>query len=279
MKLTALMENQAQDGLLCEHGLSVHIVFRGKQYLLDTGASDRFIKNADTMGIDLDQVDMAVLSHAHYDHSGGYEAFFACNHHAPAYLRAESRQRCYAKLLCFKKYIGIPPGLLETHAGRVCFVQESAQEIDADVWLIGHRAEGLAARGKRMRMVRKTPQGWRADDFMHEQSLVFCTGDGLVILNSCCHAGVDRVVEEACAALPGRPVRAVVGGFHLMGQGGVRTMGFSPEEVCALAHRLAELGVEKIYTGHCTGAPAYEILHRELGDRVQYFCAGSIVEL
>ena len=91
MKLTVLIENKAEGNLSGEHGLCVHVEFKGKQYLLDSGASDRFQNNAKTLGIALKEVDTAVLSHAHYDHSGGYDAFFSENRKATVYLQALQR--------------------------------------------------------------------------------------------------------------------------------------------------------------------------------------------
>ena len=92
------------------------------------------------------------------------------------------------------------------------------------------------------------------------------------MLNSCCHAGVDHILDGIRARFPGRPIRAVLGGFHLMGKGGTAALGPAPEEVRALARRLRdELDVREICTGHCTGAPAYALLAEELGDR----CAPS----
>jgi 7,8-dihydropterin-6-yl-methyl-4-(beta-D-ribofuranosyl)aminobenzene 5'-phosphate synthase len=117
------------------------------------------------------------------------------------------------------------------------------------------------------------------DDFSHEQSLVFETENGLVILNSCCHAGADTVIREVKDALPGRDVLAVFGGFHLMGLSGPDSMADKPEDIRALADRIAGLGVKALYTGHCTGGPAYEILKQELAEKLHYFSTGTVVEL
>lgn len=65
MRITALIENKATGNLSQEHGLAVHITYKGKQYLLDTGASNKFQDNADKLGIDLKNIDTAVLSHGH----------------------------------------------------------------------------------------------------------------------------------------------------------------------------------------------------------------------
>jgi 7,8-dihydropterin-6-yl-methyl-4-(beta-D-ribofuranosyl)aminobenzene 5'-phosphate synthase len=126
---------------------------------------------------------------------------------------------------------------------------------------------------------RKTQKGFTADDFEHEQSLVFETGDGLVILNSCSHGGIDNIVEEVSKTFGGREVAAVFGGFHLMGFRGTNSMSGKPEDIKGLAKRLIALNVKDVYTGHCTGDPAFKLLKEELGERLHYFCTGTSVEL
>jgi len=195
MKVTALIENKAGEGLVGEHGLAVHIEYNGKQYLLDTGASDLFLNNADKMGINLADIDAAFLSHSHYDHSGGFGGFFARNSKAKVYLQNAAKELCYVKIGPIRHYVGIPKGLLDKRSDRFIFV-DGDRQIDEGVWLISHKTAGLAERGKKAHMYRKTQKGFAADDFGHEQSLVFEAGNGLVVLNSCSHGGVDNIVEE-----------------------------------------------------------------------------------
>ena len=274
MKLIALIENKATGRLIGEHGLAVYIEYNEKKYLLDTGASNQFLSNADELKIDLSHVDAAILSHSHYDHSGGYDGFFDKNNKAKVYLRSEAREQCYAKFGPIKKYIGIPLGTLDKFNDRFVYV-DGEYKIDEGVWLIPHKADGLDARGKKAHMYRKTANGMIADDFHHEQSLVFETESGLVILNSCCHGGVDNIVREVKEIFKGKEVLVVVGGFHLMGIMGTNSMSGKPDEIRALGKRLIDLGVKHIYTGHCTGKPAYSILKEVLGDRLQYFSTGN----
>ena len=278
MKLTALIENKATGNLIGEHGLAVHIEYNGKQYLLDTGASNKFLNNANQLGIDLKNIDTAVLSHCHYDHSSGYVGFFSKNSKSKVYLQSAARELCYAKLGLIRIYNGIPQGILNTYRDRFIFVDGDYQ-IDEGVWLVSHKTIGLATKGKKAHMYRKTEKGFVADDLQHEQSLVFEVENGLVILNSCCHGGVDNIIEEVMETFHGKEVLAIIGGFHLMGILGTKSMSGKPEDVRALGKRLFDLNVKHIYTGHCTGNPAYKILKEELGERLQYFSTGTIVEL
>ena len=277
LKITSLMDNKAPKGLKSEHGLSLLAEFCGKTYLLDTGASNAFASNAEKLGIDLSKVDASVLSHAHYDHSGGYNAFFAANRSAKVHLRDSSRERCYLKLGPFREYVGIPKGILDKYAERFVYIPENTQIADG-VWLIGHSTPGLAEIGRRAHLYRKAPEGLVPDNFVHEQSMVFETEEGLVILNSCCHGGPCNIVSEVKAAFPDREVLSIIGGFHLMGVRGVSSLGVKPQEVEALGHRLFELGVKHTYVCHCTGDPACAILERVMGSSVSYFRAGDVIE-
>lgn len=277
MRITVLIENKSIENLRCEHGLAVHIACRDREYLLDTGASDAFLENGKALGIDISRIDTAVLSHGHYDHSGGYEGFFRCNQRAKVYLRQGAGNQ-YFKISPDRKYIGVPKGLLEKYPDRFVYVKEDCC-LDEGVWLIGHHTPDLALRGKRAYMYCKTEQGMQPDDFSHEQSLVFETPKGLVILNSCSHGGIDNIVVEVKERFPGEKVAAVIGGFHLMGPQGTLSMQGKPQEVRALGERLRLLGVERIYTGHCTGEPAFALLAETLGEQISYLSTGTRIEI
>lgn len=266
---------------LCpEWGLAAHIDFNDHKILLDTGASAQFTKNADAMGVDLTKVECGVLSHAHFDHADGLEAFFKANGRAKFYLREGASENCYStrKFLKFftrHKYIGIHRGWLEQYKERISFVNAAA-EILPDVFLVGHSdsvlsAAGRAAIGKSIGQFVKENGKFRPDSYDHEQSLVFDTPKGLFIMNSCSHGGADNIIKEVQQAFPGKQIYAMLGGFHLFK---------SPDEkVRAFAERLFELNVQKIYTGHCTGTRAFEILKDVLGDRAEQMHTGMEIEV
>ena len=112
--------------------------------------------------------------------------------------------------------------------------------------------------GRRAHMYRKIGEEFIADDFAHEQSVVFETGKGLVIFNSCSHGGIVNIVREVQMAL-------------------MDTLAIPEEEVVETAQELKGLGVEEIYTGHCTGNIAFRILKKELGEMVHALGTGETV--
>ena len=278
MKITALMENQSPEGLLNEHGLCVHIEYHGKNYLLDAASSGNFINNAQILGIDLSKVDMGFLSHAHYDHSGGYEDFFALNSHAPVYLQSSAKDACYFKIAGpLKKNIGIPGGILEKYPDRFFYI-EGDKQLDEGVYILSHHTPGLQKRGEKAHMYRSAQNKLTADDFSHEQSIIFEAKDGLVVFNSCCHGGVENIMKEVKTAFFEKPILAIIGGFHLMGVTGVESCAFSDEEIRHLGKALDLSGVKGFYTGHCTGRPAFAWLKEELSEKLTYFMTGTILE-
>ena len=270
MKITVLSDNIGSGALMGEWGLSFHIEFCGKKYLLDTGGSSLFLANAKELGIDISEVDCAVLSHAHYDHSLGMEAFFKANSSADFFVSPDAGENCYGRRGILHKYIGLPKGVLIAHKDRIRRPSGVA-EIDKDVFVVPHSTEGLSTVGRRSRLYVR--RGWRfvPDDFTHEQSLVFRTDSGLVIFNSCSHSGADVVMEEVCRAFPGENVKAYLGGLHLFR--------LNDEEVMDIAGKIRDAGLSRVITGHCTGDRAYAVLKSLLGDRIDRFHCGMVIEL
>ncbi len=249
LRLTFLMENSAPQGLIGEHGLSVYLEYRGRRLLLDAGESGAFLVNAERLGLDLAGVELAFLSHGHYDHADGLAAFFVVNSAAPVLARTGITAPAYHG----SEYIGVNAGLLHRRGRRFQLSDETREPLPG-VWTV-------------------------PDPVDHEQSLVLETGGGLVILNSCCHAGADKVVDSVLEQLPGKPVRALIGGFHLMGADGPATLGPAPEAVLALGERLfSGLDVGGVWTGHCTGAPAFSLLNGAFPGRVHPLTTGLVLE-
>lgn len=279
MIIKVLIENSVPDELRSEHGLCLYIEYRDKRYLVDCGASDLFAANAEKMGIALDTIDMAFLSHAHYDHSGGYAKFFEINKKAKVYLQKSSKNRQYFKVAGpIKKYIGIPEGMLDTYKDRFEYI-DGAAKIDEGIYIVPHSIGGISKRAKHTHMCVQINGKIQYDDFKHEQTVVFEEEDGLVCFNSCSHAGVDIIIEEVKKAFPEKKIKAYIGGFHMMGMMGASSCSYKKEEVQSIAKQLLETTDACFYSGHCTGTVAFEWLKEILGERLEAIHTGRIFDI
>ena len=278
MKITVLIENTAaRPALHREHGLSVHILFRGHSILLDAGSSGAFADNAEALGVDLSQVELAVLSHGHYDHADGLRRFFQVNGHAPVYLRPQAGGDFFSLSTGAPRFVGIHRALWTEHRDRFRTAEGPAQLLPG-VWLIPRTRVRPEFSSRERNLVRKVgPDRFVPDDFSHEQSLVLESGRGLILFNSCSHGGIVNIVDSVLSQLPGRRVHAVWGGLH-MHSPGAKDLNCSPDYVLAVADELDRLGVEELYTGHCTGQRAFDLLHSRLGDRVRPLAGGLTAE-
>ncbi len=270
MKATVLIDNISKNNLKKQWGLCFYIEHENKKILLDTGSSDTFFKNAEMLNINLSSVDFAVLSHAHYDHSNGFGAFFSENKNAKLYLSNKCEENCYGKRWIFSKYIGIKKGLMEKHKDRLTTVN-GFYKIDDDIFLAPHNTENLCELGKKSGIYIKKGRKLIPDDFCHEQSLIIKTEKGLVIFNSCSHGGADNIIKETAELFPNENIYALIGGFHLYRS--------DEKDVYELAKRIKETGIEKIYTGHCTGDKAFKILKDELGENATQLYSGLVIEI
>ena len=279
MEITVLIENLGPDGLACEHGLSVHINYKGHSLLLDMGSSGAFAQNAQALGVDLARVEFAALSHGHYDHADGMRAFFEANDHAPVYLRKGACEGYFSMRGTGQpRFVGIHRDICTEYAHRMVEV-EGVYELGEGIWLVNDPApESLADRDQCL--YKKVGQDqFVPDTFSHEQSLVLDGEQGLVVFNSCCHAGVANIAGHVARTFPHRPIAALLGGFHMMGTTGTDSINCSAQYIDRTVRELNAIGVERLYTGHCTGMPAFELLRRQLGDRLAYMRTGARIRL
>lgn len=263
--MTVLSDNNAVSPFLCEWGLSILIETDDKRILLDTGSSKLFAKNAEMLDIDLSTVDFGVLSHAHYDHSDGMEAFFALNSKAPFLVRNSSEENCFGKEDGAMKYIGIRKGILREFDARIRYIDGTVEVCD-DIWLIPHLSKDYSPIAKRNNLYVCRENKYVPDTFSHEQSLVIGTEAGLFTFNSCSHTGMRNILEDVRHALGREDVLAYIGGLHLYKM--------TDGELDDLSAEIGRNGIARILTGHCTGDHAYGYLHEKLGDRITQFHSG-----
>ena len=135
MKIVTLVENTCgYEGCIAEHGLSIYIETEKHKLLLDTGQTDAVVKNAEVMGVDLSLVDTVILSHGHYDHSGGILPFSQINHTAQIIMQRKATEPHFNG----ERYIGIDKAILDLPNvrlidGDVQLDDELKQEFDLTV--------------------------------------------------------------------------------------------------------------------------------------------------
>ena len=280
MKITVLMENTALEGcgLSPEHGLSLYLEHRGKRLLLDAGSSGKFADNARVLGVDLSAVELAALSHGHYDHADGLRRFFQINKTAPVYVRPGAAGPYFAKDPDAYRFIGVGRDIWEDSRERFVEV-EGVYPLSEGAWLVPETVHDPAFAGQAADLlVKRGEDDFIPDDYRHEQSLVLEGEKGLAVFNSCSHGGIVNIVRGVLEQFPGKRVFAAVGGLHMFGRqnGG---MNCTPEYVCKVADALKELGVEEIYTGHCTGEMALGLLKERFGPGCHALSTGQTLSL
>ncbi len=258
MKITSLLENTASSAAVqAEHGLSLYIETADRRILFDMGQTDLFARNAEILGVDLASVDIAVLSHGHYDHGGGLAVFPEINKNAPVYITSAAFLPHYNGS---EKYIGLDTALQNSPRLR---------RVEGDLSL-GDGLTLLTPNGR----VRRHPMGsfgltervgdvFIPDDFRHEQYLLIEESGRRILFSGCSHAGIRDIVEWF-------EPDVLVGGFH------VSKMPLE-EELAALSRALAAHQTD-YYTCHCTGEAQYRFM-REYMPRLHYLACGESIDI
>ena len=276
MNVTVLIENTAPEGsgLAFEHGLSLYLTYQDKKILLDAGSSGAFADNAALLGVDLKGVDLGVLSHGHYDHGDGLRRFFRENDSARVYTRAGADGPLFSVDDRGVRYIGVHRDIWEESSDR--FIPTTGKfSLGEGLWLTSctHRDEAFTGRAGNL-VYKRGEIDFLPDDYRHEQSLVCETEKGLIVFNSCSHAGVVNIIRDVLADFPGKGVYAMVGGLHMFGRG-ESGMNCTPEYVFSVADELKRLGVQEIHTGHCTGEPALALMRERFGENCTALTGGQ----
>lgn len=298
MKITTLIEDTKKDDeFVNELGLSLLIETHGVKILLDTGGSGSFIANSKSLGIDLQDVEVVIISHAHADHGGGLYDLLQMNTTASVYMHKEAAGPYYGSIgarlpkavnffvhpfvsrsMRFTKYIGLDQEVLRKYKHRIWFVSKPI-EIREEIFLLADiKKKHPLPEGNKFLLAYKNGK-LQLDDFHHEIILAVKENDGIVVFTGCCHSGVLNIIEAVKAYFHNLPLKAVIGGFHLKLQPGKDNMAGRKENVEFIAHRISDEPIKKIYTGHCTGSEAYGILKEKLQDRIEPLYTGSCIEM
>lgn len=276
MRITVLMENTGPSEFKIEHGLSLYIEFNDKKYLLDAGPSDSFFKNAHALSIDLGRVDKAVLSHGHYDHGDGFMVFLNQYKNKVVYGAKNIFDDYYSGSGGSVHYIGLSSKLKQMKNRFNTISMDT--KIDEKIYLILDDVSNTKEIGVQKKLYKKVDDVLQPDNFNHELSLVFDTPKGLVICNSCSHAGLESIVDNIKKRL-NKPVYAYVGGLHMKStKNHIETSSFTEEQIQNLCIFI-EKNIQYVLTGHCTGNVSYDLLKKYLKDRIDFLTTGKTIEI
>ncbi len=264
MKWTVLTDNRTDHASLkTEHGLAILLETSRHKILLDTGASEVILQNAQTLGIDLSTVDYIFLSHGHNDHTGGLRHILSINTKAKVIVAPSALSGLfYSKRNHLHSITNDWP---ELTADRLVTIDKDTT-LDDDLHIMAHIPHNHATpQGNQNLFIKNATGDYVPDDFRHELALYT---EGL-LFTGCAHSGLENILS-ACPW----PVNMVVGGYHLLD-------GYeSEQELTCLASRLIETYPNtQFYTSHCTGDKAFSILHLTMGPHLHAFRLGNTISV
>jgi 7,8-dihydropterin-6-yl-methyl-4-(beta-D-ribofuranosyl)aminobenzene 5'-phosphate synthase len=267
MKITTLIENHVcNERLMAEHGLSILIETTSKKILFDTGQTGKFISNAGYLGIDVSEIDDVVISHGHYDHTGGLYEFIKHNKKAVIHIKKETFNK---KFRANKKdYIGIPYEY-ELFSSRINYIKEKTM-ICNGVYIIPeikiydkndlHYGDLLVERNGKFEI----------DNFSEEQFLVIEKDGYVSVISGCSHNGIINILETAKNVFA-MPLNLVLGGFH--------TDNAENSIMEPIINCFKKFDPQSIGVSHCTGIEKFSILKNRIGEKIFYNYTGKIINI
>lgn len=276
MRLVTIVENTACTDIEKAHGLSIYVETDKHRILFDAGPDGKLLLgNAEKLGVNLKSVDIAILSHGHYDHAGGLRAFMEFNTQAKLYMHelAVCRGHYAAELVGWRD-IGIDKDLYNDFSHRIVLTG-SRCAIDDELLIFSDISTSDFVPGSNNSLYEEQNGDFVPDPFLHEQNLLIKIGNEYQLIAGCAHRGIVNIIraaEDICGKAP----ENVFSGFHLTNPGLKKDQ---PDEFVRLVGSELAKYPCSYYTGHCTGLNPYKILREILGEKMHYLSGGIDISL
>ncbi len=260
--VTTLIDNTAADNLESEHGLSLWLEFGDKRVLFDTGQTDMILRNANLLGVNLDSVEAIVISHGHYDHTGGLKTILDIAPKATLYIHPEALKPKYSQKDSKTKCVGMSDSTKDVIRiladNRRVIWTEMPTEIFPGLFTTSQipRNTDFEDSGGNFFI---SQDGQTPDKLLDDQAIFFKTKQGLVVLVGCAHAGVVNTLDYISKLTGGKNIYAVIGGMHLVNANLAR--------IKHTIEAFKKYDIQKLVPLHCTGQKAIVALKNTFGEK------------
>lgn len=272
-RLTVVVDNKATDGLVAEHGYALHLETPTGNILLDSGQKEALLPNMERLDIDPKKISILVVSHGHYDHTGGVTDLLRCNKELEIYLHSESLLTRY----CLEEK---PPARINMQAAAKESITNHPEE--RLHWLNNpidlSDAIGITGTIPRINDFEDTggkfyldPEGREIDTIVDDMAMWLRSPDGLIVCVGCCHSGLVNTLTHIIAQAGEKRIALVIGGLHLLNS--------SDERLTKTVEALRNFDISRLIACHCSGESTANFLNSHLDAEVSSGYAGLVIEV